>query len=139
MVLTGDVTSDVPAPSDAVATWLKATPVELRDLAERLRSLVYSVAREEAAWPLIEELKWGQPSYRSSHGNESTPVRLGWTDDGEMAVLTHCQSSVIPEFRDAFGDQFRYEGNRAILLAPDDDFDEVVLSEALRHALTYRR
>ena len=133
------MSDEVPPPVSAVADWLRTVPVELRDRVDQLRALVHHVARDEGAWPLVEEVKWGQPSYRSSHGNESTPVRLGWTGDGDAALLTHCQSTVIPEFRAAYGDDFRFDGDRAVLFGADDDLDEPELAELIRHALTYRR
>lgn len=128
-----------PAPTPAVADWLGAVPAELRTLAERIRALVHAVACEVDATPLVEELKWGQPSYRSPHGNESTPVRIGWTDDGDVAVLAHCQSSVVADFRAAFPHRFRYDGNRAVLLGPSDLGRVDELGDLVGHALTYRR
>lgn len=129
----------VPPPIPAVAEWLRDAPVALRDRLDQLRALVHQVASEEDAWPLVEEIKWGQPSYRSPHGNESTPVRLGWTDVGDASLLVHCQSSVIPQFRDAFGDRFRFDGDRAVLFGTAEELHETELAELIRHALTYRR
>lgn len=129
----------VPAPSGVVAEWRRSVPDELRGRLDRLREIVHEVAADENAAPVIEELKWGQPSFRSPHGIESTPIRLGWTDDGDAALLTHCRSRVIPEFRAAFGDRFRYDGTRAVLLGPDDDVDAPEIADLVRHALTYRR
>jgi len=134
-----DVKHQVPPPPDVVTERVRSAPVELRDRIYRLRALVYDVGAKADAWPLIEEIKWGQPSYRSPHGNESTPVRIGWTDDGDVALLTHCQSTVIPEFRSAFGDRYRFDGNRAVLLGPKDELHDDDLAELIHHALTYRR
>ncbi|MDW3218251.1 MAG: DUF1801 domain-containing protein [Acidimicrobiales bacterium] len=128
-----------PPPSPAVADWLADVPDDVRECVDRLRSVVHRVAWEEGAWPLVEEIKWGQPSYRSPHARESTPLRLGWTDTGDAALLAHCQSRVIPDFRDAFGDRFRFEGNRAVLFGSVADVHEAELAELIRHALTYRR
>lgn len=133
------VEHQVPPPIPAVAEWLHTVPVRLRDCLVQLRTLVHHVALDEDAWPLVEEIKWGQPSYRSPHGKESTPVRLGWTDAGDAALLTHCQSRVIPEFRDEFGDRFRFDGHRAVLFGSADELHEAELAELIRHALTYRR
>lgn len=130
---------EVPPPGPAVAEWLQTVPAGLRDCVTELRTLIYRVALEENAWPLVEEIKWGQPSYRSPNGRESTPVRLGCTDTGDAALLTHCQSSVISEFRDAFGDRFRFDGRRAVLFGSTDEVREAELTALIRHALTYRR
>ena len=129
----------VPPPTELVARRLRTVPTDQRALLERLRTLVHEIAHAERAWPLVEELKWGQPSYRSPHGNESTPIRLGWTESGDVALLTHCQSRVIPEFRAVFGDRFRYDGDRAVLIGSPDELHEVELAELIGRALTYRR
>lgn len=136
---TGRVEFDVSPPPSAVAEWFRAAPPELIDLVDRLRDLIHRVAFDVDAWPLVEELKWGQPSYRSPHGNESTPVRIGWTKRDDVALLTHCQSSVVPEFRAAFGDQFRFDGDRAVLVSNSDAARIDELTGFVSRALTYRR
>ncbi|MEO1056065.1 MAG: DUF1801 domain-containing protein [Actinomycetota bacterium] len=130
---------EVPVPSATTAEWLAAVPSELTGLVERLRNLIYRVAFDVDAWPLVEELKWGQPSYRSPHGNESTPVRLGLTAGDDVALLTHCQSSVVPEFRAVFGERFRFEGDRAVLVSDADAGHIDELADFVGRALTYRR
>ena len=130
---------EVPRPSPAVAEWFRTAPPALIGLADHLRTLIHRVAFDVGAWPLVEELKWGQPSYRSPHGNESTPVRIGWTKSDDVALLTHCQSSVVPEFRAAFADRFRFDGDRAVLVRPSDIARVDELTEFVSRALTYRR
>ncbi len=134
-----DGVPEVPPPIPVVDAWLQTVPAGLQDRLMQLRTLIHEVAIDEDAWPLVEEIKWGQPSYRSPHRNESTPVRLGWTRSGEVALLTHCQSRVIPEFRRAFGDRFRFDGDRAVLVDPAGELYDAELAELIRHALTYRR
>ena len=68
-------------PSSAARAWLDAAPASDRVRLERLHALVLDVADEVGAAPVIEETKWGQPSFRASNGKESTPVRLAWDDD----------------------------------------------------------
>lgn len=136
---TEGVEFEVPPPPPAVAEWFRTAPPELDDLANRLRDLIHRVAFDVDAWPLVEELKWGQPSYRSPHGNESTPVRIGWTKRDDVALLTHCQSSVVPEFRAAWGDRFRFDGDRAVLVGKAETARIDELTEFVTRALTYRR
>ncbi len=129
-----------PTPPDDVADAIAALPDEHRSTIAALRRLIFDVAEDVGSAPLVEELKWAQPSYRSARARESTPVRLGTTADGEhAALLVHCQSSVIPDFRAMFPTEFRYEGNRAILFAPDDDLQVDRLRLCIEHALRYRR
>ena len=128
-----------PAPPDDVAEAIAAVPDEHQPTIAALRRLIFDVAAEVGSAPLVEELKWGQPSYRSARAHESTPVRLGVTADGaHVALLVHCRSSVISDFRATFPTQFRYEGNRAILFRPDDDLQVERLRLCIEHALRYR-
>ena len=106
----------------------------------RLRQLVVDVAAEIGAAPVHEELKWGQPSYSAAHRQESTAVRLAMVNDDErFGVFFHCRSSVVPDFRAAFPDDFVYDGTRGILFRPGDDLQLDRLRLCIEHALTYRR
>lgn len=136
---TGVVEFVVPVPPPEVADWFGSGPPELAGRAAQLRRLIHQVAFDVEAWPLVEEMRWGQPSYRSPHGNESTPVRIGWTADDDVALLTHCQSSVVAEFRAAFGDRFRFDGDRAVLVGESDVASIDELTDFVSRALTYRR
>ncbi len=128
-----------PAPTGRVAEAFAGFPDEHRPMLDSLRSLVFEVADEVGAGPLNEELKWGQPSYRSARPRESTPIRLASTADGEfVALLAHCQSSVIPDFRAMFPADFRYDGDRAILFRPEEDLQPDRLRLCIEHALRYR-
>ncbi|MBF9035212.1 DUF1801 domain-containing protein [Rhodobacterales bacterium HKCCE2091] len=102
---------------------------------EALLAVRAMILDEAAALGLsvTESLKWGQPSYAAPGG---TPIRLGRGRHGGAAVFTHCATSVVPEFRAAFGDRFRYDGTRGVLLDPGAPPDE--LRMLIRRALTYR-
>ena len=58
---------------------------------------------------------------------------------GVYAIFTHCQTSLISDFRSLFPTDFRYDGNRAVLFqdieAPDTDKLRLLISSAL----TYHR
>ncbi len=128
-----------PAPPDRVAEAFAGFPDEHRATLDSLRSLIFDVADEVGAAPLTEELKWGQPSYRSARPRESTPIRLASTADGDfVALLAHCQSSVIPDFRAMFPADFRFDGDRAILFRPGEDLQPNRLRLCIEHALRYR-
>lgn len=128
------------SPAPEVQAAFDAAPEPQRTALRRLRQLVFDVADEVGAAPVREELKWGQPSYTAAHRHESTPVRLAMvTDDERFGLFCHCQSSVVPDFRAAFPDDFDYDGNRGILFRPGDDLQLDRLRLCVEHALTYRR
>ena len=93
-----------------------------------LRDLIFQVAE---GLPVVEEVKWGQPSYRAPKGS---PLRLGVTKSGDLALYAICTTTIIETFRQGPGANFRFEKNRAVLPRPDE-FD--ALRPLIAHALTY--
>lgn len=130
--------SPSPASTEVQAAF-DALPEHAQPRLAELRALIFAVADEVDAAPLTETLKWGQPSYQSVRPRESTTIRLGVTGDGDVALFFHCQSSVIPSFREQFGSAFRYEGNRAVLFGVDDPMPHDTVRLPIEHALCYRR
>ncbi|MEM7544612.1 MAG: DUF1801 domain-containing protein [Pseudomonadota bacterium] len=87
---------------------------------------------------LVEELKWGQPSLRPVP-KAGTPLRLGHTKSGELALFVHCATSLIANWAEACalrGQPARIEGTRALIIDPDD---MAVAAPFIRQALTYYR
>jgi NADPH-dependent ferric siderophore reductase len=127
-----------PQPDPAIAAALNAFAAAERAALLQLRSLVFQVASEDdRIGPLVEELKWGQPSIRPKRAKVGTPMRLGRAKTGQIALFVHCQTSVISEFRAVFPDRFHFDGNRAVLLDPGVPVPVEDLRPLLQGALTY--
>lgn len=108
----------------------------LRDALLALRALIFKTA----TGPLSETLKWGQPAYRPVGTKAGTTVRidaLKGSADG-YAIYFHCQTTLVPSFRDLYSDVLRFEGDRAILLSVRDTPPREVLAFCVGQALTYR-
>ena len=117
----------------AVAAVFKAYPAELRDRLLALRALVFDVAAAtEGVGRLTETLKWGQPSYLTEKTKSGTTIRIDRLKKaGGYGLYVHCQSGLVPKYRELYPDTFRYEGKRAILF----DIDEKVPLAELRHCI----
>lgn len=114
---------------------LDQAPPAAREGMLALRDLIFQVAGETpGATPLVETLKWGQPAYIAPKG---TALRLGVPKTGAFALFVHCQSKVIPTFREMVGGEFRFEKSRAVLFEDLADIKPDLLSSMIRHALTY--
>lgn len=100
-----------------------------------LRHLILDTAAGLDLPDVQESLKWGQPSYTTA---KSTPIRLGVAKTGDIAILTHCQSSVIPDFRALFPEDFQYDGNRALILGRNGTVPARQLRLLIQAALAYR-
>lgn len=80
----------------------------------------------------------GQPAYLTQTKSGST-IRLGLPKTGGFAIYTHCQTSIIPEFRSLFPDDYAYEGTRAVHFGSASELDPDQLSLLIRSALTYHQ
>lgn len=130
---------DPPFDDPNVAAAFAAFPEPERAGLMRLRALIFETAEALDVGALEETLKWGQPAYLTPETKAGTTIRLGRPKTGGFAVYAHCQTTVIPEFRSLFPDDFTYEGNRAIWLTAEDALPEEKLSMLISAALTYHR
>jgi hypothetical protein len=115
-------------------------PTQIRRKLMALRKLIFEVAKTtEGVGPLEETLKWGEPAYVTSQSKSGSTIRLGWkkSQPAQYAIYFNCNTNLIESFRTLFPDDFKFEGNRAIVF----DDDEVVPIDALcfciAAALTY--
>ncbi len=96
-----------------------------------LRARILAVAAEEGI-PVEEALRWGQPAYLAAKGST---IRLGVPKTGGYAIYTHCQTTLISDFR-ALCPELRFEGNRAVHFAAGEVAPEAI-DMLIRTALTY--
>ena len=119
--------------SPDVAKAFRAFPPAPRARLMALRETIYAVA---AATPgvgaLDEALKWGEPAYLTPSGAGST-IRLGWKAKApdEVAMYFICTTGLVDRFRALYPRDFRFGGNRALLL----DLKGKVPGQALRHCI----
>lgn len=103
-----------------------------------LRDLIYDTAATLPVGRIEESLKWGQPSYATPDTKAATPIRLGIAKNGDLAIFTHCQSTVMSDFRALAPPDMHFEGNRALHLAADAPIASDAVAPLIRAALTYR-
>lgn len=123
----------------AVFAACPACPAGTRKRLLALRELVFDVAaKTDGVGPLTETLKWGQPSYLTEETRSGTTVRIDRLKKGEgYALYVHCQSGLVPKFRELYGDTFRYEGKRALLFETDTRLPLPELRHCIGLALTH--
>ena len=122
----------------AVKAAFDAFPEGQRQDLLKLRDLIFHThAETPEAGDLIETLKWGQPSYLTEKPKSGSTIRLGLPKTGGFAIYTHCQTTLISDFRVLFPDDFTYEGNRAVHFADGEAPDADKLVFLIRNALTY--
>ncbi|MGJ8610082.1 MAG: DUF1801 domain-containing protein [Octadecabacter sp.] len=112
-------------------------PQPARDILMALRALIFEVAATLPVGRVEETTKWGQPSYATPDTKSATPIRLGITKSGDVAVFTHCQTTVMGDFRALAPPDMRFDGNRAVLLPADQPPSLDEIAPLIRAALTY--
>tara|TARA_R110002049_G_scaffold88317_1_gene222983 strand:- start:2228 stop:2647 length:420 start_codon:yes stop_codon:yes gene_type:complete len=104
-----------------------------------LRELVLEAAKEVNGLEKLEEtLKWGEPSYVTKHGST---VRMDWKPKtpNQYAMYFQCSSRLVSTFKTVYKDEFKFEGNRAIVFKLNDKIAETELKHCISLALTYHK
>jgi len=107
-----------------------------------LRALIFEVAKDlESVGPIEESLRWGQPSYLTSVSKSGTTIRIdqykGCFD--QYAMYFHCHTKLVSCFKDMFGDDLTYEGQRAIIFSVKKSLPKKVIRQCIEMALTYHQ
>lgn len=109
-----------------------------------LRTLVLETAGDLSAktpkmGPVVETLKWGQPSYLPKKPRIGSTVRIDAITDGDhdLGMFFHCQTTLVAGFREQYPDHFTFSGNRALLFSKDRRWPDAVLRHCVAQALTY--
>ena len=133
------MTADPPFDDPNVRARFESFPEPERGHLLALRRLIFEcAAATPGVGPLEETLKWGQPAYLTPVTRSGSTIRLGIPKQGGYAVFTHCQTSLIDDFRERFPDDFRFDGNRAVEFQADESPALDKLGILVREALTYR-
>lgn len=98
-----------------------------------LQQLIWQVADEQGA-TLSESAKWGQLSFAAKKG---TPIRIGQFSDNQIALLVHCQTTLIETWKALFPQQLTFSGNRAVVLSIDSPLPATKLAVCIAMALNY--
>lgn len=116
-----------------VAAAFSAFPEDVQAGLLGLRARIMAVALAEGI-ELEEALRWGQPAYLAAKGST---IRLGVPKTGGFAIYTHCQTSLMSDFK-AICPELNFEGNRAVHFVVAEAPPEAI--DLLIHAaLTYHR
>ena len=122
-----------PAIPDKVNSIYQSWPGKPRKQALLIRKLVYQWAGET---PVEETLKWGEPSYLARKGST---LRVGWKEStpDNLYLYFHCQSKLVDTFREVYGEQLEFEGNRAIVLDSNEKLPQQTLKHCIALTLEY--
>ena len=112
-------------------------PQEMREKLMLLRKLIIETASEtEGVTSLEETLKWGEPSYLTKGGST---IRMDWkkSKPDQYAMYFNCNTKLVDTFKERYKDEFKYEGNRAIVFHKNDTIPINELKHCILLSLTY--
>jgi len=128
-----------PIEDQAVADVFQSFPLDLRGSILRLRDLILEVASEyDPALKLQETLKWSEPAYLCQSGST---IRLGFSKSKpeQYCMYFNCKTQLIDCIREVYGDEFQYEGNRALVFTLDQTVNQAAVKQCIDLALTYHK
>ncbi len=118
----------------------RAFPEPVRGKLLALRELAFEVEEQtEGAGPIVEKLKWGQPSFVTL-GKHGSTFRLGEISHGPAthALYFLCQTTLVGTFREHYGDKLDFKDNRAMLFLEGRDYPREAIAHCMALAMTYR-
>ncbi|OCB78774.1 DUF1801 domain-containing protein [Flavobacterium crassostreae] len=122
-----------------VAAVFASYPDTIREKMCFLRDLIIETATETPKITTLEEtLKWGEPSFITKQGST---LRMDWKKHSpdQYALYFQCNSSLVTTFRMVFGQQFKYQGERAILFSVDQKIPVNEVKKCIQAALLYHQ
>jgi Domain of unknown function (DU1801) len=131
-----------PFTSPSVERVFAAYPAGMRKKMLALRELILRTAAEtEGVGELEETLKWGEPAYLTSSSGSGSTIRIDWKKKrpNEYAVYFNCQTTLVETFRTLFPNDFKFEGNRALVFGEADAIPRDALAFCIATALTYHQ
>jgi hypothetical protein len=104
----------------------------------KIRDAIFEVAHADGVGSIEETLKWGEPSYLVKGGST---IRMDWKpkNPNQISVYFNCKTTLVETFKEIFGDVFRYEGNREIVLLLSEELPLAELKICISLSLRYHK
>ena len=114
-------------------------PAKIKPKMLFLRQLILDSAEKSNIKNSIEEtLKWGEPGYVTKNGST---IRVDWKkrNPEQYAIYFNCKTKLIDTFRELYKDDFKFEGNRAIVFGIGEKLAINELKHCISMALNYHK
>jgi len=128
-----------PIQHPGVAEKFDSYPLAIRKKLLALRQLILQTAEAHKDVDTVDEtLKWGEPSYLAKKGST---VRVGWSAKmpDQYALYFNCNTKLVDTFKELYGSQLEFSGNRAIVFSSSDKLPVKELKHCIALSLTYHK
>lgn len=129
-----------PFQNPAVKEVFESYPAPMRLKLLALRELIFATAASTAGVGDLEEtLKWGEPSIATKQRKSGSSVRIAYkaARPTQYAMYFICHTNLVETFKTMFPNDFKFEGNRAIVFEASDSVPKRELAWCITAALTY--
>ena len=129
-----------PFKNPEVGRVFEAYPTQVRKQMLSLRELILTTAAStEGVGEIEEALKWGEPAYLTSRSKSGSTIRIDWKKarPAECAMYFNCQTRLIETFRTLFPQEFKFEGNRALVFNIGSRVPKEAVAFCVSAALTF--
>ena len=122
----------------SVETPFDSYPILARHMLMQLKVLILEAAEENQLGSVEESLKWGEASFSVKGGSA---VRIDWKKKypDKCFVFFQCQTRLIETFKEMYGDTFKYDGKRAIVLQLSQKLPVLELKHCIALSLQYHK
>jgi hypothetical protein len=124
----------------AVKEVFESYPAPMRKKLLALRELIFDTAATTLSVGELEEtLKWGEPAYSTTKSKSGSPIRIAYkaSRPTQYTMYFICHTNLVETFKTMFPNDFKFEGNRAIVFEAADSTPTQELSWCITAALTY--
>jgi hypothetical protein len=131
-----------PFKNHKVAATFANYPDDIRQSLLELRELIIQTAAQTPGVGELEEtLKWGEPAYLTSQSKSGSTIRIAWKSHtpSDYGMYFNCQTTLIGTFKTLFPNEFRFEGNRAIIFTVAETIPRDAILFCISAALTYHQ
>ena len=128
-----------PFKNSAVEEKFNGYPDEIKSSILLLRELIFGASKADTSNIELEEcLKWNEPSYCCKTGST---IRLDWKskDSENLHIYFNCKSKLIETFREIYGNELTFSGNRVVLVPINEKAPERVLTHCFSMAFNYHK
>ena len=119
---------------------IKTYPSYAREIFFQLRELLYQTATSNHKVGSLEEtLKWNEPAYLTTQSKSGSTIRIAWNKKypETLGIYLNCKTSLVENVRTMFPDDFKFEGNRGLILLHNKALPVASIRYCFEMALTY--
>lgn len=137
-----ELTIDIPDMPQEVSAVFERIPARFRDGVLLLRRWISTeAAARQDVGEVVETLKWGEMSYLTQSPRSGTTIRIAAWDRPDkgagFGLFVPCQTTLIGQFKELHGETFRFDKNRGIVFARDEELRQAPLRHFIALAHTY--